>query len=356
MKKVLFYIHSLNKGGAERVLLTVATRLKNEYEVVILTDKHDEREYELPEGIKRIDIETELKSSGKSNSTVWRLIFLRKACKREKADCIIAFMASSAMRAIVANMFSFRKVVAAVRSNPYDDFGSGINRRKINYLFGKTKAVVCQTEYQAQFFDKKVQKKCTVIINPLFDEFKNTSYEGTRTNRIVATGRLFDYKNHELMIRAFKKIADKYPDYVVEIFGEGPYRPQLTSIIEECGLEEKVLLSGDSSKVAEDIKDATMYVLPSDTEGMPNALMEAMALGLPVISTDCPCGGPKTLIEEGVNGLLVPVGDVDAMSKAMDRLLSDEDLRKSLSKNAKEILNRCDIEKIASLWGKVIEK
>jgi len=355
MKKVLFYIHSLNKGGAERVLLTIANRLKNEYNVVILTDKVDEREYSLPEGIRRINIENELANNNVSSSTINRLKAIRSTMADERPDCIIAFMLSSAMRAIVATMFSRYRVVAAVRSNPYDDFGSFKKRLIVNALFSLAPKVVCQTEVQKGFFYKWIQNRCVLVFNPLFEEFQNSSYNGERSKRIVATGRLYDYKNHELLIRAFSTIASDHPDVDVVIYGEGPHRGYLSRLIDECGLEGRAILAGDSDNVVRDIRDAMIYVLPSDTEGMPNALMEAMALGLPVVSTDCPGGGPATLINNRVNGILVPVNDVAAMEKAIDELLKDEKLRNELSKEAIKIKDICDIENIINTWIDIIE-
>ena len=118
--------------------------------------------------------------------------------------------------------------------------------------------------------------------------------------------------------------------------------------------KETVFLPGDSDHVEEDISNALIYVLPSDTEGLPNALMEAMALGLPVISTDCPCGGPKSIIDDGINGILVPVKDVDRMAQAMKRLLEDGSLRQNIGREAREILKTNELSKIVDQWKEII--
>lgn len=363
MKKILFYIHSLNKGGAERVLLTIAKKLNSDKdtEIVILTDRTDELEYDMPIGLRRINLENRMTRV----SAVARLKEIRKCVKEEKPDKFVAFMLSSAIRAIIATLLTGYKTIAAVRSNPYDDYGKGKNRVILLTTMFFAERIVCQTEYQKEFFPDSLKKKCVIISNPIFDEFVVKSEELCERKKdvynseypvkqIVATGRLYDYKNHKLLIDAFAQISDKYTDTEVVIWGEGPYREELEKEIEKLNLTNRVKLPGDSEHVAEDIADAFIYVLPSDTEGLPNALMEAMALGLPVIATDCPCGGPKSLIEDGVNGLLTPVNDVEAMKKCLERLITDRDLRQKISKNAKGILSSNDSETIIELWRQIL--
>ncbi len=357
MKKILFYIHSLNKGGAEHVLLTVAEELNKDpdYSVVILTDTVDELEYELSSDIKRVILDAEF---GSDLSPVKRLGTLRKCILREAPDKIVVFMLSSVIRAAVALTGTRHKIIGAVRSNPYDDYSTGRNRALLMWSMRKCEKMVCQTQYQAEFFPERVRDRCIVISNPIFREFEKKAAElsGQKVtgNRIVATGRLFDYKNHKLLIRAFAKVADSFPDVTVTIYGEGPYREETEAEIAGSGIKNRVFLPGDSSKVAEDIADALIYVLPSDTEGLPNALMEAMALGLPVISTDCPCGGPKSLIEDGVNGILTPVRDIDAMAAALKRLLQDPELRDKLGRNAGKIRQTNSIDKITDCWKELL--
>ncbi len=361
MKKILFYTHSLNKGGAEKVMLTVADRLNSMdgYDVVIMTDTVDELEYDNVNGIRRININDECPDG----STIDRMRALRRNVRREKPDIIAAFMIPCAKRIVFATLGLKCVIYSAIRSDPYFDHGNGIKRLILTGCAKRSAKVVCQTKYQAEYFPKKVRKKCVVISNPIYEEFVHKANElkdrsgaisTEKRKKITATGRLFDYKNHKLMIRAFKSIADKYPDTEVIIYGEGPYREELEEEIQNLELTERVKLPGDSKQVAEDIYDSVMYVLPSDTEGLPNALMEAMALGLPVIATDCPCGGPRSLIENGVNGILTPVGDIQAMTDAMDRLLSDEELRKNIGRNAAKILETNAIDKIVGEWTEIL--
>lgn len=367
MKKILFYIYSLNKGGAERVLLTLADKLNKDEntEIVIVTDTVDEREYKLPQGIRRINLEetsvfVNLAKLNVKFKGIARLLSFRKVCRNEAPDKIVAFMVSGAIRAIRATAFSKYKVIAAVRSNPYEEFGEHKAHKRLIKTFANAEKIICQTEYQKDFF-VGLTNKCRVIFNPIFDDFEMIPYSGEREKTIVSTGRLFDYKNHKLLINAFVKLADKYPDHKLIIYGEGPYRQELEEEINalsqvalstRSNLKDRILLPGDSENVAEDIRRASVYVLPSDTEGMPNGLMEAMALGLACISTDCPCGGPASLIKDGVNGCLVPVGDVELMTKKLDEVLSDINLQNKLGNEATKIRDICNADKIADMWRK----
>ncbi len=368
MKKILFYIHSLNKGGAERVLLTVAEELNKteDYEPVILTDVVDELEYNLPTGIRREVIDAD----GYGMNSVKRIKSIREKIVKEDPDEVIVFMLSSVIRASFALIGTKYRIIGAVRSNPYDDYSTGRSRALLMWAMRGCKYMVCQTEYQVKFFPDRYRDKCVVISNPIFSEFafkaeqlNSNKVVSTHTlgndsesiqGKITATGRLFDYKNHKLLINAFGKIAESYPNVKVIIYGEGPYRSALESEIETLGLKDRVLLPGDSEHVSEDIADSLIYVLPSDTEGLPNALMEAMALGLPVISTDCPCGGPRSLINDGINGMLISVGDTNALAEALDKLLKDENLRTLMGNNAKNILITNSIDVIVDKWKKIV--
>lgn len=356
MKKILFYIHSLNKGGAERVLLTLAEKLNETYEIVILTDVFDEKEYALPQGIRRIDLGGYMEQIfGVRISAIKRLMAIRQCCKKENPDKIISFMASSSIRAVLANIFTRRKVIVTIRSNPYDDYGNWKKRVWLQSIYALAEKIVCQTEYQTEFFGKLLRKKCIVIPNPLFADFYLPPYTGECEKQIVSVGRLYDYKNQKLLIRAFAKIAEEFPEYSATIWGEGPYRKALEEEIERCGMKDRIFLPGDSSEVAEGIGKASLFVLPSDTEGMPNALMEAMALGIAVIATDCPCGGPKSLIQHGVNGMLCEVGNVNDLAERMKEILEDANLRKELGKNALAIREECHVDRISEKWSQIID-
>ena len=381
--KCLFYIYSLNKGGAERVLLTLADRfrLEPDMEVVILTDTRDEREYDCPDSLRRI-ILSEYMAEGPASGllALRRLLYriprygrqlaLMDVFKKEQPDRIIAFMIPGAVRAIKASRMIRERdssrpeanipVVSCVRYDPYEAYGQPKARRKLLSVLKHSYRIVCQTEDQKSFFEGESEEKCRVIFNPISDSFCVEPYKGIRKKMVVSTGRLVDFKRFEDLISAFMRIADKYPDYKLTIYGEGPYRKTLEEHIDELektypDVKSRVFLPGDTSNVADAIKDASVYVLSSLGEGMPNSLMEAMALGLPVVATDCSGGGPASLITDGVNGRLVPVGDIDKMASVIDELLSDEDVRNSLGREAAKLQTICSLEAITGQWLETVK-
>lgn len=349
MKKILFYIYSLNKGGAERILLAIAETLKNKYEIVILTDTQEEREYPLPKQIKRVVI-------GSGAGAVWRLKQIRRYCKEENPDIVIAFMISSAIRCVIANLFSGRKILTAVRSNPFDEYGSRCKKLYLNAIFALSKGIICQTQFQKEYFYPFNRRKCEVIFNPVTIEFAEYQTKKSSGERVVCVGRLYDYKNHAMLIRAFSNIVDEYPDATLTIYGDGPYREETQKLIDTLKVKDKVNLPGDVDEVAKHIGGAALFVLPSNTEGMPNALMEAMALQIPCIATDCPCGGARTLIRDGVNGYLCKVNDVDELTEKMKLLLSNKTLAEKIGKEAGKITQQYSIDKISRQWSECIER
>ena len=381
--KCLFYIYSLNKGGAERVLLTLADRfrLEPDMEVVILTDTRDEREYDCPDSLRRIILSEYMAEGPAGGLTALRRLLYRiprygrqlalmDVFKKEQPDRIIAFMIPGAVRAIKASRMIRKRdssraeanipVVSCVRYDPYEAYGQPKARRKLLSVLKHSYRIVCQTEDQKSFFEGEAEEKCRVIFNPISDSFCVEPYKGIRKKMVVSTGRLVDFKRFEDLISAFMRIADKYPDYKLTIYGEGPYRKTLEEHIDELektypDVKSRVFLPGDRSNVADAIKDASVYVLSSLGEGMPNSLMEAMALGLPVVATDCSGGGPASLITDGVNGRLVPVGDIDKMASVIDELLSDEDIRNSLGREAAKLQTICSLEAITGQWLETVK-
>ena len=159
-----------------------------------------------------------------------------------------------------------------------------------------------------------------------------------------------------MLIKAFEQVVKKYPQKTLVIYGDGPYKEETLQLVNKLKLNEKVYLPGDVLDVAKKIKDAAIFALPSDTEGMPNALMEAMALELPCVATDCPCGGPKTLIQDGVNGFLCDVNDVDTMADRIIKLIEHPELAKQIGEKAGEIRKTCCIEQISARWREYIER
>ena len=175
---------------------------------------------------------------------------------------------------------------------------------------------------------------------------------------MVTLGRVVKQKNHELLINAFAKIAGYYPDENLLIYGKGnrDIEDTLKKKVEALGLEKRIKLMGPTTQVENVLAHAKLFVLSSDYEGMPNALMEAMAAGVPCISTDCPCGGPRTLIRNEMDGILVPTGNCEMMAEAISRLLSEYNTANNLSTSAKKRSDIFKPEIIFEQWKNYIEE
>ena len=177
-------------------------------------------------------------------------------------------------------------------------------------------------------------------------------YQGVRKKRIVSVARLEPQKNHRLLIEAFAEFLKDFPEYELHIFGIGELEEDLKAQVRELQLEDKIIFRGFSANVREEIIDSAMFVLSSDYEGISNSMIEALAMGVPVISTDCPVGGSRAYIENETSGLLVPVGDQAALCNAMKRIVADEKLAKKLSDNAVKIRETYALPKIADRFLK----
>lgn len=198
-------------------------------------------------------------------------------------------------------------------------------------------------------------------MNPINDKFIGNSIpkESEREKAVVHSGRLVDFKNQLLLIHAFVRVHERHPDYVLKIFGGDSFdgtKEKLEALICEREAQSYVFLMGSSSCLERDMANGALAAFSSDYEGMPNAMLEAMALGLPVIATDCPPGGPAMVIEHEKNGLLVPVNDEEALAEAINRLIEDRELAVKLGMEAVKIGERASTQKIFEEWEDYINE
>ena len=347
MKKILFYMNTIGHGGAERVMVNLSTHFSGKYECVFVTSMEIAEEYTLNSSVKRINlVDSEIGGFLKKNFVLTRK--LRRVIKQEKPDIVISFMAEPNFRALTACIGRKTKNLISVRNDPNKEYPSRLHRMLAKTLYRLSDGVVFQTEQAKEWFPKAVQKKSRIILNQVASSFYAINHTGER-HGVVTVGRLTKQKNHRLLIKAFSDIANEVESNLT-IYGEGELREELQAYVEELGLQNRVFLPGVINNVGETIKDSEVFVLSSDYEGMPNALMEALALGIPCISTDCPCGGPNALIKSGENGILIPVGDCDALSEALKALLLDAQYANKLGVSAKERSMEISPERIFACW------
>lgn len=356
MNTVLFYINAINGGGAERVMVNLANQFSGcSYNVLLVTSYCAEGEYKLGETVKRLSLENiEIKQS-RFMRNLSRIQKLRRICKKEKPDIVVTFMSESNFRGLIATKGLKVKNIISVRNVPEREYAGRIRTIVAKHLLPCSDGCVFQTEDAKRWFPKKLRDKSMVIpnaVNPAFYGVKRTPVE----KRIVSCGRLTAQKNQALLIQAFAKAEKNIPGAQLFIYGQGELENALKQLVRELGMSGKVFLKGQTNDVAAAIKCADLFVLSSDYEGMPNALMEAMAVGIPCISTDCPCGGPKELIRDGVDGLLVPVGDEKKMGEAMLRVLSDKKFKETMGMNASIRAQMFEPGRIFGEWKNYIDR
>lgn len=324
MKKLLFYINVLCYGGAERVISTLANQfVKDHYEVFFVTSYPNEHEYELNALIQRINLEeSNVKGFLKRN-----IIFtkkLRKTIKEIKPDMVISFLPEPNFRNIIASIGLKNKVVISVRNDPNKEYGRKLYSILAKALYPRANGIVFQTQEAGRWFSQNIRKKSRIIYNnvsPVFYEEYNKLYN----KDIVSVGSFKKQKNQKLLIKAFADISNDINENL-HIYGEGGLRVELETYIDELGMNDRIILEGEVANIQEELKRYKLFVLPSDYEGLPNALMEAMAIGLPCIASDCPCGGPRELFENHEK-YLFKVRDLEDLKKKMLKFLLDEKAR-----------------------------
>ncbi len=362
MKKIAILTLTLTRGGAERVIANLCNdRLVDDYEVTLITCINRPAGYSLDKRVRFLCLE-EIETVSYKNLAD-RFIKRRKALKKVLddllPDLLLCFLPEPNMLALSLRGRYKTPIIISVRNDPKREYSNRIYYMLMRLLYPKADGYVFQTEEAKDYFafSRHITDKARIIPNPLSKEYM-TSDEGhiDRKKTIVNVGKLDDQKNQRLLISAFGRIASDYPDWDLHIYGEGELRRDLTKQIDELGLTGRVELMGNQPELKDRIKDAGIFVLSSDYEGMPNALIEAMALGIPSISTDCPCGGPRFLIEDGVNGRLVPVKDEKALSVAMVEYISDKAKADDVGEKAKNIKKILDPYQINSRWVNYIEE
>ena len=352
-KKIAFYTGNLGKGGAQRVIINLAESLvKKGYPVTIVTIYSIENEYTLPQNVKRVysDITEEEISSNRIKNFMARLRKLRKIWREEDPGVIISFIGKNNFMALLTSLGLKIPVVTSVRGEPTEEYYTPILRILSKTFMGLSKGIILQTPDAKAYFPKWMQKKSIILENPLNPEFIDEYYTGERKKEIITVGRLDSNKNQKLMIDAFLKIAGEFPEVKLILYGNGEDKEWLSEYVQKSGYENQIFLPGPIQDVKKRIQRSKIFVLSSNTEGMPNALLEAMALGIPSISTDCPCGGPRMLMEGKENGILVPVGEVEPMAEAMKILLTDDVLWEKYSRNSYKLSEELHPEKVNKKW------
>lgn len=317
--RIVIITRNMVGDGAERVIAQLSNYFATQgKQCNIITLNDDEVFYKLDQRISILPVGE--KSRNKVLDKLLRYRQVRKMVLQQKPDLVLSMPEEIGVYVLLALLGTKIPVFVSERNNPWVMPDVKVTRILRSLMYPFAKGLIFQTEMAKSFFPASIQRKGVVLSNPVDAQRIPEQYCGEREKVVVAAGRLSPQKNMPLLLKAFAAFSPKHPEYRLRIFGEGELREELTELAKSLDIDQKVEMPGRSTALLEKMNSAAMFVLSSDYEGMPNVLLEAMCMGMPAISTDCPSGGPKELIEDGVNGLLVPVGDEKALHGAMEKM------------------------------------
>lgn len=339
--KIVFVIPNMAGGGTERVISLLAKEyIRRDIEVDILTFAGDACAYRLDDRVNLICVSEQ--SHGNPIVQISRLLKLRRYFRKNKGCYIYSFSVAGTIFSAIATLGISCPMFVSERNDPR----RGREDWMRNWAYGRATAIATQTMECISYFPDKLQKRMIVIPNPV-DEDLPEPYQGEREKTIVFVGRLHHQKNPKLLLSAFAIFVQHHAEYILHMYGDGDLKKELQEFVINKGIDQNVVWHGFCKDVRSQIEKAGMYVLSSDFEGISNSMVEALAMGIPVIATDCPIGGSATYIDDGVNGLLVPVGDEQSLLTAMCRIAESPKLAKRLAHNGAKIREKYPISIIA---------
>ena len=352
-------IDSLGPGGSQRVLTWMADRWVHQGdEVSLLTYVGEEDFFPLDRKVHRIKLSTgRTQPSGARRlvTNIGRVVKLRRSLKSQRPDAVISFIHRTNVSTLLATLGLGIPVVVSERIDPSQEPLPPIWAKLRAFTYPKAAVVVVQTHSAARWLDEACPRTDIVILpNPLPSVAEAERWRpDTAEPLVLGVGRLHRQKGFDVLLRAFQVCAQQHPDWRLEILGEGDIRPELEELATKLGLSDRVSMQGAVPDVLKRLQRAAIFVLSSNFEGFPNALLEAVAVGVPTISTSCR-SGPDEIIDHMKNGVLVPVGDVTLMASAMAALMDDRALRATLASNTAEIVTRLEEERVFRQWDELV--
>lgn len=348
--KIVFVIKNMGLGGSCKQLAMTANALSHYgHSVYIYSYNTNKLEQSLSENVVYIPENRIIKH----RVLEWILVPLRirKKIKEISPDLIISWRTQAGAHCILGSLGTNTKCVFSERSDPYMEHS---NIHWITtYLANMSDGGVFQTE-KAKLYYKKLSRKSIVIpnpVNPLLNLQTFVPYS-TRPHKIVFVGRMsLIQKRQDILLKAMKEINNILPDYKLYLYGNGPSEKEIKNLVTEYGLTNSVVFCGSVTNVVEYIKDARLMLLSSDYEGIPNSIIEAFQVGVPVVTTDCSPGGCRVLIDDNYNGNIVPFRDYHALAEKSIELLNDENKASNYINNSKRKLEEFAPSYVFEKWN-----
>jgi len=356
--RIVGVIHSLNGGGAERVMARLVSMLSergHDVTLITLDDGVDDR-YEVASAVARVHLNVMSDSKNKLAgliATATRVKALRAAMKGSRPDVVLSFCDVTNVLTLLASRFWSVPVVVSERSDPAAQAIAAPWAQLRPKLYRRAAGVVVLTNAAAATVAPWCRNQPIVIPSAVDSPPSDLSIASDSAGDFVAVGRLEREKGFDLLINAFAKIASDHPQSRMNIYGEGSLRRSLEQQRDRLGLSDRIVMPGWTRPIWPVLKPAGVYVLSSRYEGFPSSLLEAMASGMACIAMDCP-SGPAAIIRDGVDGLLVPAGDVDRLAIFMAKVREDQTLRERLGANARDVVRRFGWDAMVDAYERVL--
>lgn len=347
--RIAIVAHGLSDGGAERVASLVANYYaQTGHDVLFIAAYSDRRVYPL------LDTVTYVYTGGIYNNKISRLVFrsgsINRELKKFKADIAVSFIINESIYSTLIRTVPF---VYSLRIDPGQACETLLDRITCLLAFHGAKNVIFQTPDARDFFSRSIRKKGIVIPNPLT---RNLPYwNGNASEKTIITAcRLNEQKNLPMLISAFERFHKQFPEYTLWIYGHGELLEDLKVFANQCGIGDSVHFPGYAKNIHEIMARSGIFALTSDYEGLSNSMLEALAIGVPTVCTDCPPGGAALYIEDGISGMLVPVRDTEELTKRFCQMAKDRALCLRMSQNAQKIREKLDVDKVLKQWEDVL--
>lgn len=348
MTKIIVSIATLGSGGAERVLSVLSKPLADTFNVVLyVLWEGGEPFYPIDERVKIVALPEQSGKKGRRN----QMGTFRRLIKQERPNLVLSFLTPYNILVLLSTLGIKQKIVVAERTDPNRLLAGGRAGLWIrDFLYRRAYGILTQTAYAKSVYDRKFEGKTYVIYNPvtMTNEQVGMALRTKKEQLFVTAGRLDPVKDQAMMIEAFARFQDTHPNYRMVIYGEGPIREELQQKINDIGLKDAVTLAGRTNDLWNKMVSAECFLLTSEYEGMSNALIEAMCLGLPVISTKV--AGATDLVEDGKNGYLINVKDISSLTDRMTRIADDVVLRERMGVEAAKVYELLKEDKVCEQW------
>lgn len=349
MKRIAIIAHGLSDGGAERVASMVANfYAQRGHAVLYLAVLCPDKEYPLDERVTYHYIS--VPKCTRATRFLRRSLEIDRQLRSFGAQIAVSFLTKDA---IVSNLRRTVPLVYSLRTDPAREAGHGIQKWITQFSYRRAERIVFQTQGAQDYFPEDIQKKGVIIPNPLTRHLPYWD-PNNREKRIITACRLTPQKNLPMLIHSFALFHANHPDYRLEIYGKGSQLPALQSLCRELNIADAVHFPGYSAQIHQIMSTSAAFVLSSNFEGLSNSMLEALAVGVPTICTDCPPGGAREYITDGANGFLVPVGDTEALTEKLERLANDPALCQKMSWQAAMVRQKLNPDRILAQWEQIL--